>query len=62
MRVVPTWLTAVFTVVTVTPNVRGADEPYALFAVTEMVPLMPAVAIMLLVVLVPLQPDGNVHV
>ena len=45
---------------TVTLNVRGVDEPQALFAVTDMVPLLAlAVALMVFVVDVPPQPFGN---
>ena len=45
---------------TVTASVCTADEPQALFAVTEMVPpVEPAVAGMLLVAEDPDQPGGN---
>ena len=47
---------------TVTENVCAAELPHKLFAVTVIVPLEPAVAVMLVVVLVPLQPPGKVQV
>ena len=45
-----------------TLNVRGLLEPHELFAVTEMVPLVPAVAVIDVVVELPLQPPGKVQV
>ena len=51
------------TVLTVTGSVCAAEEPQILFAVTCIVPpALPAVAMIVLVVDVPLQPAGNVHV
>ena len=48
---------------TVTDFVRAADEPQELFAVTEIVPpVVPAVALIDVVVDEPLHPAGNVHV
>jgi hypothetical protein len=48
---------------TVIANVCAVEEPQALFALTVMLPLTaPAVAVILVVVEVPVQPDGNVHV
>lgn len=48
---------------TVIANVTGAELPQPLFAVTVIFPLVePAVVEMELVVDVPLQPDGKVHV
>ena len=50
-------------VFTVTANVCAADEPQALFAVTEMFPLIElAVVVILFVVEVPDQPPGNIQV
>jgi hypothetical protein len=51
------------TVLTVTAKVCAVLLPHALLAVTVMLPLFaPTVAVMLLVVDVPLQPLGKVHV
>ena len=48
---------------TVTDNVLGVDEPQALFAVTEMFPLVAlAVVVIDVVVDVPVQPTGKVQV
>lgn len=48
---------------TVTANVRGAEEPQALLAVTVIVPLLAlATAAIEVVVEVPDHPPGNVHV
>ena len=48
---------------TVTVMVCGNEEPHALLAVTDILPLLiPAVALMEFVVDVPVQPVGNVHV
>ena len=48
---------------TVTARVRAVDVPHVLFAVTEMFPLVAlAVAVMEVVVEVPVQPPGKVHV
>lgn len=50
-------------VVTVTLKVCADEEPHGLLAVTEIVPPEdPDVVVMLVVVDVPDQPDGNVHV
>jgi hypothetical protein len=46
----------------VTAKVLGALAPQVLFALTEIVPLAPAVAVIEVVVEDPDQPDGNVHV
>ena len=48
--------------VTDTLNVREVLEPHELFAVTEIFPLVPAVAVIDVEVELPLQPEGNVHV
>jgi hypothetical protein len=48
--------------VTVTANVLAALDPHVLFAVTEIVPLAPAVVVIDAEVEVPDQPDGKVHV
>ncbi len=49
--------------VTVTGRVAAAELPQELFAVTVMFPLVaPAVRVILLVVLVPVQPRGAVQV
>lgn len=49
--------------VTVTANVLANDEHEPLFAVTETLPLVElAVALIEVVVDVPVQPPGNVHV
>ena len=46
--------------VTVTASVRAMDVPQALVAVTEMVPdVAPGVAMMVLLVLLPVHPEGN---
>jgi hypothetical protein len=51
------------TVLMVTASVCGMEEPHALLAVTEIFPpAAPAVAFMLVVVDVPVQPPGNVQV
>ena len=51
------------TVITVTPSVCAADEPQELFAVTDIVPpAAPAVVVMEVVVELPVQPPGRVHV
>ncbi len=42
-------------------NVCADEEPQVLLAVTIIFPLEPAVALMLLLELVPLQPNGNVQ-
>lgn len=48
---------------TVTAKVCAVDEPQPLFAVTETFPLVElAVVVMLVVVDIPDQPEGNVHV
>ena len=48
---------------TATDKVLAALEPQLLFAFTEIVPPAdPAVAVIEVVVEVPLQPEGNVHV
>lgn len=50
-------------VVTVIANTCGVDEPHALVAVTEMVPLVAFAAVVMDVVAdVPVHPAGNVHV
>ena len=49
-------------VITDTLNVPGLLEPHELFAVTEIVPLAPAVAVIDVEVELPVQPDGNVQV
>jgi hypothetical protein len=51
-------------VFTVTANVCAADDPHeALLAATEMLPLVVlAVVVMAVVVEVPVQPPGSVHV
>jgi hypothetical protein len=50
-------------VLTVTAKVCGVDDPHAPLAITDIFPLeLPAVVLMLVVVDVPLQPPGNVHV
>ena len=48
--------------VTVTGKLETEEVPQALDADTVIVPFVPAVAEMLLVVLLPVQPPGNVHV
>ncbi len=49
--------------VTVATSVRAVDGPQVLFAVTEIVPpALPTVVVIELVVLVPVQPLGNVQV
>jgi hypothetical protein len=49
--------------VTDTANVCAGEEPQILFATTLILPLaVPAVVDMLVVVEVPVHPDGNVHV
>lgn len=48
--------------VTVTGKLEAVEVPQALDAVTVIVPFVPAVAEMLLVVLVPVHPPGNVQV
>ena len=53
----------VVAVVTVTGNVLGVPLPQLLIATTLIVPLVdPTVVVIELVVDVPVQPDGNVHV
>ena len=47
---------------TVTANTLAVDAPQVLFAVTEMFPLVPAVAVIEALVDVPVQPLGSVHV
>ena len=48
---------------TVTLKVLAAPEPQALFAVTEILPLLaPAVAVIDVEFELPLHPDGKVHV
>lgn len=48
---------------TVTPKVDAAELPQALLAATVMLPpVEPAITVMLLVVLVPDHPPGNVQV
>jgi hypothetical protein len=47
---------------TVTERVLAVPEPHELFAVTEIFPLEPAVAVMDVVVELPLHPAGKVHV
>ena len=44
---------------TVTVLVLAAEVPQPFDAVTDIVPLEPAVALMLFVVLLPTQPEGN---
>jgi hypothetical protein len=57
---VPGWLGVGLTV---TVNVDEVELPHALTATTLIVPLFtPAVVLMLLVVLEPVQPPGSVHV
>ena len=56
-------VTAEGSISTVTAKVLGVDEPQALSAVTEIVPLfVPTVVVIELVEDVPVQPFGNVHV
>jgi hypothetical protein len=47
---------------TSTKEVLGADAPHRLFAVTPIVPDEPAVTVIVLLLLLPLHPAGNVHV
>ena len=48
---------------TVTVKIFAVDEPHTLFAVTEMLPpAAPAGVVIEVVVDVPVQPPGNVHV
>ena len=47
---------------TVTASVWAGEEPQLLYAVREKIPEAPAVADMVFVVEVPVQPPGNVHV
>jgi hypothetical protein len=58
-----TFVTVVFVGITVTLFDREEPEPQELFALTEMVPpVVPAVALMLVVDELPLHPEGKVHV
>ena len=47
---------------TVTANTLAIDAPQVLFAVTEMFPLVPAVAVIEALVDVPVQPPGKTQV
>jgi hypothetical protein len=50
-------------VIVPTASVLAALGPHPLFAVTDKVPpVLPVVVVMLLLVLVPVQPDGSDHV
>jgi hypothetical protein len=59
-KIVPGVAGAVFTVIA---RVEEAEDPHELFAVTLILPLVAlAVVVIELVVDVPVQPPGNVHV